>query len=76
MDEFCWSYVGKFIEVFCLDYEKLCCSVCFVIEYRYCEYVEILEDIVKRMLKFNVDGNIEVLLKLVKVIKEIIDFKE
>nr|XP_034329578.1 uncharacterized protein LOC117690200 isoform X3 [Crassostrea gigas] len=76
MDEPCRSHAGKFIEVFCLDHEKLCCSVCFAIEHRHCEHVETLEDIAKRMLKSNVDGNIEVLSKLAKVTKETIDLKE
>lgn len=76
MDEPCRSHAGKFMEVFCLDHEKLCCSVCFATEHRHCEHVGALEDIAKRMLKSNVDGNIEVLSKLAEVTKETIDHKE
>lgn len=76
MDEPCRTHAGKFMEVFCLDHEKLCCSVCFATEHRHCEHVGALEDIAKRMLKSNVDGNIEVLSKLAEVTKETIDHKE
>lgn len=65
MDEFCCFYLGKFVEVFCVDYDNLCCSICFVIKYRYCECVEVLDEIIKKILKLNVDRNIEVLLKIV-----------
>uniref|UniRef100_A0A8W8IES7 B box-type domain-containing protein n=1 Tax=Magallana gigas TaxID=29159 RepID=A0A8W8IES7_MAGGI len=76
MDEPCRSHAGKFMEVFCLDHEKLCCSVCFATKHRHCKHVEALEDIAKEMLKSNVDGNIEVLSKLAKVTQETIDHKE
>lgn len=65
--------MGKLMEVFCLDYDKFCCSICFVIKYRYCECVEILEDVMKEMLEINCDWNIGVLNKIVKVIEELIE---
>lgn len=65
--------MGKLMEVFCLDYDKFCCSICFVIKYRYCECVEIIEDVMKEMLEIICDWNIGVLNKIVKVIEELIE---
>lgn len=35
------------MDIFCFDYEKICCNVCFVIKYRYCDNVWFLDEIVK-----------------------------
>lgn len=47
MDELCLIYVDKVLDIFCFDYEKICCNVCFVIKYRYCDNVRFLDEIVK-----------------------------
>lgn len=76
VDEPCYSHVGKFVEVFCLDHDKLCCSVCFATQHRHCKRVEALEDIAEGMPKSNIDWNIEVLIKIAKITKETIEYKE
>lgn len=54
----------------------LCCSICFVIKYRYCECVEVLDEIVKGIEKLNVERNIGFLFKLVQVVNKIVENKE
>ncbi|XP_065925870.1 uncharacterized protein [Magallana gigas] len=76
VDEPCCSHVGKFVEVFCLDHDKLCCSICFATQHRHCKHVEALEDIAEGMPKSNIDWNIEVLIKIAKNTKETIEYKE
>lgn len=76
LDEPCYSHVGKFVEVFCLDHDKPCCSVCFATQHRHCKRVEALEDIAEGMPKSNIDWNIEVLIKIAKITKETIEYKE
>lgn len=76
VDEPCCSHVGKLVEVFCLDHDKLCCSICFATQHRHCKRVEALEDIAEGMPKSNVDWNIEVLIKIAQITKETIEYKE
>lgn len=54
----------------------MCCSICFVIQYRYCKCVEVLDDIVKKLLGLNVDWNIYIFFEIVNIMKEIIEYKE
>lgn len=75
-DEPCHIQQGKFVEVFCLDHEMLCCSICFATKHRHCEREEAVDEIIKRIEKSNVDRNIEVLSKLAQATKEIVENKE
>lgn len=54
----------------------MCCSICFANEHGCCEHVEAYENVAKRMQKYNLEGDIEVLSKEAKVIKEMIKHKE
>lgn len=72
----CSIHAGKVVEVFCLDHKKMCCSICFANEHGCCEHVEAYENVAKRMQKYNLEGDIEVLSKETKVIKEMIKHKE
>lgn len=76
MDEPCCIHQGKFVEVFCLDHDNLCCSICFATKHRHCERVEALDEIIKGIDKSYVDRNIEVLPKIAQVTKKIIENKE
>lgn len=76
LEEPCCSHMGKLMEVFCLDHDKLCCSMCFATKHRHCERVETLEDIIKEMQETNVDWNIGVLNKIAKVTEGLIEQKE
>ncbi|XP_065925629.1 uncharacterized protein [Magallana gigas] len=76
VDEPCHIHQGKFVEVFCLDHDTLCCSICFATKHRHCERVEAIDEIVKRIEKSNVDRNIQVLSKIAQVTKEIVENKE
>lgn len=73
MDELCCVYVGEYLKVFCFDYDEFCCSICVVIYYRYCEWVEVLEEIIKNLLEINIGWNIDMLFNIVKVIEELIE---
>lgn len=56
MDEMCFVYFDKFLEVFCFDYRKFCCSICFVIDYRKCDEVFFLDEIVNEKIEiFDID---------------------
>lgn len=72
----CSIHAGKVVEVFCLDHRKMCCSICFPNEHGCCEHVEAYENVVKRIQKYNLEGDIEVLSKEAKVVKEMIKHKE
>lgn len=75
LDEPCCSHMGKLMEVFCLDHDKLCCSICFATKHRHCERFETLEEIVREMPMTNVDWNIGVLNKIAKVTEDLIEQK-
>lgn len=64
------------MEVFCLDHDKLCCSICFATKHRHCERVETIEDVMKEMPETTCDWNIGVLNKIAKVTEELIEQKE
>ncbi|XP_055999139.1 probable E3 ubiquitin-protein ligase MID2 [Ostrea edulis] len=49
VDEPCSIHKGKFLEVYCTDHDKLCCSICFAIEHRKCEQVQAIEDVAAGM---------------------------
>ncbi|XP_062582361.1 uncharacterized protein LOC134244100 [Saccostrea cucullata] len=76
LDEPCHLHQGKYLEVFCLDHEALCCSVCFATQHRYCEHVEPLDEVSKNMSKLAIKGIIDVLSKISKITEETIEFKE
>ncbi|XP_061165708.1 uncharacterized protein LOC133174624 [Saccostrea echinata] len=76
LDEPCHLHQGKYVEVFCLDHETLCCSVCFATQHRHCEHVEALDEVSKNMPKSVVEWNIDALSKLSKIIEETAVHKE
>ncbi|XP_061179633.1 uncharacterized protein LOC133188277 [Saccostrea echinata] len=76
LDEPCHLHQGKYVEVFCLDHEALCCSVCFATQHRYCEHVEALDEVSKNMSTLAIKGIIDILSKLSMVTEESIKFKE
>lgn len=36
IEEICWIYRGKIVDIFCKDYNELCCDVWMVFIYIYC----------------------------------------
>lgn len=76
VDETCSSHADKCVEVFCLDHDRLCCSICFATQHRHCKCVEALDDIAKKLPKSNVDWNIHILSEIAKITKETIEYKE
>lgn len=76
LDEPCHLHQGKYVEVFCLDHEKLCCSVCFATQHRHCQHVEALDEVAKNMRKSVVEWNIAVLSRISKTTREVIAHKE
>lgn len=76
LDEPCCAHTGEFMKVFCLDHDKLCCSICFATQHRHCERVEALEEIIKEMQETNVDCNIDVLTRIAKGVERLIEQKE
>lgn len=54
----------------------MCCSICFANEHGCCEHVKAYENDVKRMQKYNLEGDIEILSKEAKVVKKMIKHKE
>ncbi|XP_062569650.1 uncharacterized protein LOC134231689 [Saccostrea cucullata] len=76
LDEPCHLHQGKYVEVFCLDHETLCCSVCFATQHRHCERVEALDEVSKNMPNSVVEWNIDALSKLAKIIEETAEHKE
>lgn len=42
----CFKYNYEMIQMYCYDYEQLCCGLCVGIEYRKCEKVDIVENVV------------------------------
>ncbi|XP_061179631.1 E3 ubiquitin-protein ligase TRIM56-like [Saccostrea echinata] len=76
LDEPCHLHQGRYVEVFCLDHEALCCSVCFATQHRHCEHVEALDDVSKNISKLAIKGNIDVLSKISKIIEESIELRE
>ncbi|XP_062592858.1 uncharacterized protein LOC134254348 [Saccostrea cucullata] len=45
IEESCLLHVGKILDVFCHNHQKLCCSVCLVKQHKLCKNVGTLEDI-------------------------------
>lgn len=42
----CFKYKNEKIQMYCYEYEQLCCGLCVGIEYRKCEKVDIVENVV------------------------------
>ncbi|XP_048743652.2 uncharacterized protein LOC125657059 [Ostrea edulis] len=49
VDEPCSVHKGKFLEIYCMDHDKLCCSICFATEHRMCKQVKAIEDVAVEM---------------------------
>ncbi|XP_055998906.1 LOW QUALITY PROTEIN: E3 ubiquitin/ISG15 ligase TRIM25-like [Ostrea edulis] len=49
---------GKFLEVYCTDHDKLCCSICFATEHRKCEQVQTIEDVATEMNEHRVQNKL------------------
>jgi hypothetical protein len=67
MEFSCDRHSSKTVEVFCLDHDKLCCSVCFATEHRTCRDVQSLEDISAQM---SPTEDADLLRKLTEIIQD------
>jgi hypothetical protein len=60
VDEPCSIHKGKFLDVYCKDHDKLCCSLCLATEHRKCEQVYALEDVAAEMDQNRIQDNLVV----------------
>lgn len=71
IDENCVIYRGKVVDIFCCDYNKLCCCVCFVNQYRRCINFDLIDEIVMNFDKSDMIEKFELLLSFYDCIMEL-----
>lgn len=47
----CVDHPDKFMEIFCVDHRKPCCTVCATVKHRKCENVAVIEEAASGIIK-------------------------